>query len=82
MRIISEFPVLGPDVVALNEHSCFYLNVLAEYGLPELTPHFCLLDDFLFEGVSPCIRWERTQTIGRGGEMCDFRYYLVKHPME
>jgi hypothetical protein len=73
-----EFPALGRDVVALDGHSCFYLEVLTEYGLPELTRHFCRLDDVLFEGVTPYVRWERTQTLGRGGELCDFRYYRVK----
>ena len=73
-----EFPGLGPDVVALDGHGCFYLDVLTEYGLPELTRHFCHLDDYLFEGVTPYIRWERTQTLGRGGELCNFRYYRVK----
>lgn len=73
-----DFPDLGPDVVALDSHSCFYLQVLTEYGVPELTRHFCHLDDVLFEGVTPYIRFERTQTIGRGGKMCDFRYYRVK----
>jgi hypothetical protein len=74
----NEYPDLGPDVVALNGHGCFYLNVLTEYGLPELTRHFCRLDDLLFEGVTPYVRWERTQTLGRGGELCDFRYYRVR----
>jgi hypothetical protein len=73
-----EFPDLGRDVVALNGYGCFYLGVLTEYGLPELTQHFCHLDDFLFEGITDRVRWERKQTIGRGGKMCDFRYYRVK----
>jgi hypothetical protein len=73
-----DFPRLGHDAVGLDSHSCFYLQVLTEYGLPELTSHFCRLDDFLYEDVSPYIRFERRQTIGRGGAMCDFRYYRVK----
>jgi len=73
-----DFPHLGPDVVALDSHHCFYLDVLTEYGLPELTSHFCRLDDELYEGVTPYIRFERTQTLGRGGEFCDFRYYRVR----
>jgi hypothetical protein len=71
----TEFLNLGPDVIAINEHSCFYMNVLTEYGLPELTAPFCHLDDFLFNGVTRYVRWERTQTIAQGGEMCDFRYF-------
>ncbi len=74
----TEFPDLGRDIVGLDCHGCFYLKVLSEYGLPELTRHFCRLDDVLYEGVTPYIRFERTQTIGRGGTMCDFRYYRVR----
>ncbi len=74
----TEYPRLGRDIVALDEHSCFYLRVLTGYGMPELTAHFCRLDDYLFEGVSPYVRWERQQTLGRGGQLCDFRYYRVK----
>ena len=55
-----DFPDLGPDVTGLDSHSCFYLHVLTEYGYPELTRHFCHLDDVLFEGVTPYIRFERT----------------------
>ncbi len=73
-----DYPGLGPDVVALDSHRCFYLEVLTEYGLPELTRHFCQLDDELYQGVTPFIRFERTQTLGRGGQMCDFRYYRVR----
>jgi len=72
------YPDLGPDVVALDCHGCYYLDTLSVYDLADLTPHFCRLDDYLYEGVTPFVRFERTQTIGRGGELCDFRYYRVK----
>ncbi len=76
------YPDLGRDVVALDSQHCFYLDVLTEYGLPELTRHFCLVDDELYQGMTPYIRFERTQTLGRGGKMCDFRYYRVKPSAE
>lgn len=66
------------DIVGLNCHACFYMNRLAEYGLAELTSHFCRLDDVLAAEAAPRIRLERTQTIGRGGSLCDFRYIRVK----
>lgn len=69
---------LGDNVVGLNCHACFYLDILTEYGFPELTPHFCRLDDLLAAEAAPSIRFERTQTLGRGGKMCDFRYSRVK----
>ena len=67
-----------PDVVGLNCRSCFYLEALSEYGFPELTPHFCRLDDLLAAEAAPSVRFERTQTIARGGEICDFRYVRVR----
>ena len=73
-----EWPDLGPDVVGLNCHSCFHLDRLAEFGFPELTPHFCRLDDLLAAEAAPSVRFERTQTLARGGTMCDFRYVRVK----
>ncbi len=72
-----EWLELGPDLVGLNCRSCFYLDRLTEYGFPELTPHFCRLDDLLAAEAAPSIRFERTQTIARGGMICDFRYARV-----
>jgi predicted ArsR family transcriptional regulator len=43
-------------------------------GAPELTPLYCQMDDLLFEALPPEIRWERTKTLGRGDEICDFRW--------
>ncbi len=74
----AEFLDLGRDLVGLNCHSCFYLDRLTEYGYPELTPHFCRLDDLLAAEAAPSVRFERMQTLGRGGTMCDFRYARVK----
>jgi hypothetical protein len=59
---------------AFNVHRCFYLDVLTAYGAPELTPLYCRLDDLLYAHWSPSIRWERTKTLGRGDDCCDFRY--------
>jgi len=73
-----EWLELGPDLVGLNCRACFYLEMLTEYGFPELTPHFCRLDDLLAAEAAPSIRFERTQTLARGGTLCDFRYARVK----
>ncbi len=59
---------------AFNIHRCFYLDVLRAYGAPELTALYCRLDDLLYASWSPSIRWERTKTLGRGDDCCDFRY--------
>ena len=61
---------------AINMRSCFYLDVLTAYGAPELTPVFCRMDGLLYEGLPEAIAWERTQTLGEGGDCCDFRWKL------
>ena len=56
---------------AVNVYQCFIYDTLKEHGAPELTPVFCASDDWL-SAAMPKIQWRRTQTIGRGGEKCDF----------
>lgn len=63
---------------AFNIHRCFYLDILTVYGAPELTPLYCRLDDLLYAAWSPSIKWERTKTLGRGDDCCDFRWSLVE----
>jgi hypothetical protein len=58
--------------IAFNMHSCFYLNVLTAYGAPELTRVYCQMDDLLYEALPPSIAWQRTKTLGRGDDCCDF----------
>jgi ubiquinone/menaquinone biosynthesis C-methylase UbiE/uncharacterized protein YbaR (Trm112 family) len=65
--------------VAYDIHECFYLNVLTAYGAAELTAHFCQGDDLLF-GSLPGISWERTKTLGRGDDRCDFRFCRADAP--
>jgi hypothetical protein len=72
-----EWPDEGRDVVAFDMKSCFYLDVLTEYGAPELTPVYCGLDDLVYGDVSPYVRWDRTRTLGRGDDCCDFRFRRV-----
>jgi hypothetical protein len=66
------------DCLAFNMLSCFYLDVLSAYGVAELTPLYCRMDDLLFERLPPTISWERTETLGRGDEVCNFRWRYVK----
>ena len=64
--------------ISLNMKSCFYLDVLEEYGVPELTAQYCGMDDLMYEGVSPYVKWDRKRTLGRGDECCDFRFERVR----
>jgi hypothetical protein len=66
---------------SFNIHRCFYPDTLTTYGAPELTEHFCRLDDLAMQSLPPSIQWSRTTTLGRGGKLCDFRWYCVAaHP--
>jgi hypothetical protein len=69
-----EWIEVSSQVVAFDMHSCFYLDTFRAYGAEELTSIYCRLDDAIYDGVSPYVRWERTKTLGRGNECCDFRF--------
>ena len=57
--------------------SCPYCRYLAELGCPELTKIFCANDDRIY-GDLPGIRFERTGTLGRGADRCDFHMTIDK----
>jgi hypothetical protein len=67
----------SPERIAVNIHGCFYLETFKAQGAPELTAIFCKLDDILFEQLPSSISWERTTTLGRGGDMCNFQWSKV-----
>lgn len=64
--------------VAFNIRTCFFQKVLTAYGVPELTEHFCRLDDLAAEALPSSIVWTRTTTLGRGGPQCDFCWTHVR----
>ncbi len=55
--------------------SCPYFRYSTELGCPEITKIFCENDDRIY-GRLPGIRFERTGTLGKGADRCDF--YLRK----
>lgn len=61
---------------AVDMTVCPYLKTCEKYGCPELTQMFCKSDDVLYGNLHPNLVWGRTQTLGMGGECCDFRLYL------
>lgn len=69
-----EWVEVSPERVAFNIHRCFHLEALSSYGAAELTPSFCREDELLYRDVSPYLRFERTKTLGRGDQVCDFRF--------
>jgi hypothetical protein len=64
--------------IRFNMKSCYYHDVLSEYGAPELTASFCRVDDLTYENMSPALLWQRTMTIARGDAYCDFCFARAK----
>ena len=58
---------------AMNVYRCFILDTLTKLEAKELTALFCNTDDWLSEAL-PKVSWERTKTLGRGDDCCDFRW--------
>ncbi len=51
---------------------CPYNDNCVRYGCGELTRAFCDSDDVSYGDMHPRLYWERTKTLGRGDECCDF----------
>jgi hypothetical protein len=69
---------ISSEQTSFNMRSCFYLQVLEDYGVPELAPLYCSVDDAIYEGVSPYVKWARKRTLARGDEYCDFRFVRLR----
>ena len=61
---------------------CPYVDICTDCGCPEIISVFCDSDDVSFGSIHPRLIWGRTQTIGRGGAYCDFRYTLLQEKEE
>ena len=55
---------------------CPYFETCNKYDCPELTQYFCKSDDITYGIMHPKLGWGRTQTLGTGGNCCDFRHHL------
>ena len=60
--------------IDIKAHSCFYYDIIKEYGVPELTLIYCNGDDFVYDVETPYIGWGRKTTLTRGGDWCDIIY--------
>jgi hypothetical protein len=88
-QVMKQYPAEGWDItytedsdekVAFDITRCFYFDMLAALGAPELTASFCKTDDVMAECFPPAIRFVRPHTLGRGDSLCDFQYYRADHP--
>ena len=53
--------------------ACPYCKHCAELDCPELVRTFCTSDSYCY-GNLPGVTFKRTQTLGTGGECCDFYF--------
>jgi len=57
---------------------CIYKDICDAEGCTELCAVFCENDDIAFSGLMPKIRFERTGTLGKGADRCDFHFFKNK----
>ena len=67
-----------PEGIAFDCRACVYWDTTSRLGCPELCKYFCRNDDILYCVLSPGIRFVRTQTLGTGGNRCDFCFLNEK----
>ncbi len=70
---VYEFPESHGNEARFNIVRCPYFETCKRYGCPEITRAFCDGDDAGYGNMHPKLIWGRTQTLGRGGDCCDFR---------
>ena len=68
----------GNGVWRVDMMKCPYHDTCAEYGCPELCRCFCDSDDISYTGLHPKLIWERSMTLGRGNDHCDFCMKTIK----
>lgn len=66
------------DGMHIDMMVCPYNEICKKYGCPEIVKAFCHSDDVAYGNMNPNLSWERTKTLGRGGDCCDF-IINVKH---
>ncbi len=54
-------------------NKCLYNDLCIKYGCGELTSIFCDGDHFMFDNMKK-LKFQRTQTLGKNGELCDFHF--------
>jgi len=63
--------------VRFDVTSCPYVRIMTEVGCAEACPIVCRQDEYTYGGLRG-VRFERTMTLGRGDQKCDFCYRLKK----
>lgn len=64
----------GKDYYNITITDCLWYNACKEFGCLELCPAFCDVDDITYGNLRK-LGFTRTQTLGKGGECCDFHFF-------
>lgn len=64
----------GKDFYDITITKCLWHTACVEHGCPELCRLFCDVDDVTYGGLNK-IGFSRTQTLGYGGDCCDFHFF-------
>ena len=67
-----------PGHVRFDMKTCPYFQACKELDCLELAPVFCTTDDICYGHMHPNLSWNRTKTIARGGDVCDFDLEVKK----
>lgn len=76
----AHFYDLGKNRCKFDMTKCLYCDLCKKYGCPELIPCFCHTDDVTSGHMHEKIRWNRTKTMGEGGDVCDFDIIVEETP--
>lgn len=68
-----EILVKNGKAFEFNITECPYRKYCVAEGCPELVHIFCKNDEYAY-GNLPGIRFDRTKTLGTGGDACDFKF--------
>jgi hypothetical protein len=64
----------GKDYYNITITNCLWHNACRQFGCPELCTAFCDVDDVTYGNLRK-LGFTRTQTLGKGGDCCDFHFY-------
>ncbi|MBF1134158.1 MAG: L-2-amino-thiazoline-4-carboxylic acid hydrolase [[Eubacterium] brachy] len=56
---------------------CLWFDTCSHFGCPELCEIFCLCDHIVFGNIGK-LQFDRSQTLGMGGDKCDFCFRSKK----
>ncbi len=70
----TEWKVDNKKELAMNMHSCLYLETFRKYGCLEICKATCDTDITTYGGLSPKVIFLRTKTLAEGGDCCDFKF--------